>query len=109
MNRKIKISPDDITYGPKDFDMDEVSSFTYSGDLMLKGYRRTSNAYCMISRIDREDWLDVLATKMRTCVADFYNKDGSGVSDRWRDHYIRVYSKDTLTVSPAIYNKIKSY
>lgn len=109
MNWKVKITPSDITYGPKDFDLDPTVVFTFAGDLAQQGYRRTSNAFCIISRIDREDWLDVLATSMRTCVANFYNKDGSGVSDRWRDHYVRVYSKDKLTVSPSILRKIPPY
>lgn len=109
MNRKIKITEDSITYGPRSFDLDDVTAFTYAGDLTSKGYRRTNNAYCMVSRIDRDDWLDILARDMKCCVADFYNKDGSGVSDRWRDYYIRTYSKDTLTVSPAIHQRMKSY
>lgn len=104
---KVKITTDNITYGPKD--PDELTAWTVAGELVNKGYRRTSNAYCMVSRIDRDDWLDVLAKHMRCSVADFYNKDGSGVNDRWRDHYVRCYSKDNLTVHPLIVRQVPSY
>ena len=104
---KTKISIDDITYGPKD--PDDVAAFVTAGELMAKGYRKTSNAYCMVSRIDREDWLDVLAKERRCSRADFYNVDGSGVGDQHRDHYIRVFSEDTLTVHPMVLRKMRSY
>ena len=57
-DRKIKISLNQITYGPKTRDVDELVAFTCAGELMEKGYRRVSNAYCTVARIDREDWLD---------------------------------------------------
>jgi hypothetical protein len=104
---KCKITEHDITYGPTD--PDEVAAFVTAGELMAKGYRKTSNAYCMVSRIDREDWLDVLAKERRCSRADFYNVDGSGVGDQHRDHYIRVFSEDTLTVHPMVLRKMRSY
>ena len=107
--RKMKISLNDITYGPKTQLVDELTSFTYSGELLEKGYRRVSNAFCRIARIDREDWLDFMATKINCAVADFYNKDGSGVSDSWKDHYVRRYSKDVLVVHPEILYRIRAY
>ena len=104
---KVKIGPADITYGS--WEPDDVEAFVIAGDLMSKGYRRTSNAYCMVSRIDREDWLDVLASQRGCSRADFYNVDGSGVGDQHRDHYIRVFSKDNHTVSPKVVRLIKGY
>lgn len=106
---KVKIHPKDITHGPQVFELDELTAMLYAHDLTMQGYRRTSNAYCLLSRIDREDWLEVLARSMNTCVAHFYNLNGSGVSDRWRDHYIRSFSKDKITVSPAIHRKVPGY
>ena len=106
---KVKITLDAITYGPKVPKLDELESRVYAQGLLSKGYRKTSNAYCMVSRIDRDDWLDVLAGKMNCCRADFYNKDGSGVSDRWRDHYIRSYSNDKLIIHPDIIRFIPTY
>jgi hypothetical protein len=108
MNVKIKAS--DITYGPQTLEkLDELYIITAAHDLYLKGYRRMSNAYCCVGRIDRDDWLDVLAKSMNTCRADYYNLDGSGISDSWRDHYIRCHSKDTLTVNPYIHRKVQPY
>lgn len=99
---------DEITWGPKDAPSDFVT-WLLSGELMQKGYRRISNAYCTVARIDREDWLDVLAKQRHCSRADFYNVDGSGISDRHRDQYVRCFSKDKLTVHPAICRQIKSY
>jgi len=107
MNFKCKITEDDITYGPKD--PDELTAMTFAYDLMKKGYRKTSNAYCRVSRIDREDWLDVLAKERRCSRADFYNVDGFGIGDQHRDYYVRVHSKDTLTVHPSILKKMKAW
>lgn len=102
-----KIDLADITIGSDD--PDEVEVLFLSQDLIKKGYRKTSNAYCMVSRIDREDWLDVLAQERRCSRADFYNVDGSGVGDQHRDSYVRRHSKDTHTVHPAVLRKIPSY
>lgn len=107
MTSKIKVTPDTITFGP--WEPDEFELFLLPAVLIEKGYRRTSRAYSIVSRIDREDWLDVLAEKMNCSRADFYNRNGSGVGDRWRDHYIRCYSADKLTISPALYQKIPGY
>lgn len=104
---KCKISRDQITYGPKE--PDEVEAFMVAGELMKQGYRKTSNAYCHVSRIDREDWLDVLAKQRHCSRADFYNVDGSGVGDQHRDHYIRTFSKDKLTVAPEVLSFMKAY
>ena len=107
--RKVKITLNQITYGPRTTNVDELLAFTIAGELLEKGYRRVSNAYCRVARIDRDDWLDYMATQMKCCVADFYNKDGSGVPDHWRDHYVRCYSTDELVVHPEILYRIRSY
>lgn len=107
MNWKIKIREDQLTIGP--WAPDELEMFVWPRQLNDQGYRRVSNAFCKIARIDRTDWLDVLAKHMNCSRADFYNVDGSGVSDRWKDQYVRCYSKDCHTVSPAIFRKIESY
>lgn len=109
MSFKCKIQESAITYGPKDYEIDPIIALCIANELMEMGYRRTSNAYCSVARIDRDDWLDLLATKMRCCVADFYNKDGSGVGGHWKDHYVRMYSNDKQTVSPSIIRKIQAY
>ena len=107
MNFKCKITEADITYGS--WNPDDVEAFVTAGELMAKGYRKTSNAYCMVSRVDREDWLEVMAAQRNCSVADFYNIDGTGVRDSHRGHYIRVFSEDNLTVSPKVLRLMKGY
>jgi len=102
-----KISRSQITFGPQE--PDDVAAFVTAGHLMSLGYRKVSNAYCRVARIDREDWLDVLARERLCSRADFYNVDGSGVGNQHRDHYIRCHSKDKLTVAPEVMMKMKSY
>jgi hypothetical protein len=104
---KCKISRDQITYGPITPTEEEAKETAL--ELMQLGYRKTSNAHCMVSRIDREDWLDVLAKERRCSRADFYNVDGSGVGDQHRDHYIRVFSRDNQTVAPEVIRFVKVY
>ncbi len=105
---KCKISRSDITIGPTEPE-DEEQAKKVANYLMAQGYRKTSNAYCLISRVDREDWLDVLAKERRCSRADFYNVDGSGVGDQHRGHYIRVFSKDNHTVAPEVLRFMKGY
>ena len=88
---------------------EELEAFMAAGELNRLGYRRISNRYKLVARIDRDDWLDVLALQLRCCRADFYKLDGTGIANNWKDHYIRVYSEDKLTVSPAVYAKIARY
>lgn len=103
----IKITSESIDYGPTD--PDEFESIFFAKQLIDAGYRKVSSAYCRIARIDRDDWIEVLATQMHCAPADFYNRDGSGVSNRQRDYYIRSLSRDILTVAPAIIRKIPTY
>ena len=104
---KCKISESDVTHGP--WEPDEFEAWFIAADLTAKGYRKVSNAYCSVARIDRDDWLTVLARVRNCSIADFYNVDGSGIADRHRDHYVRVHSKDSLTVSPHVLRLMKSY
>lgn len=107
---------DEITYRGSVEDRDEciapndpLVDMLKAYDLTKKGYRRTSNKYCIVARIDRDDWVEVLAKQRHCSVADFYSVDGSGIPDNHRDHYIRVFSQDQLTVSPSIYKLMKRY
>ncbi len=104
----VKITEQDITYGPG-FGVDELTAWMIAGDLTLKGYKKVSNAFCIVARIDRDDWVEVLA-KEQCCSSDyFYNKHTSDIDDRYRDHYIRVYSKDKLVIAPRIYKKMSRF
>lgn len=106
---KCKITLDQITYGPNTEQVDPLVALTFAQNLIDLGYRKTSNAYCLVTRIDRDDWMDVMARQLRCSRADFYNLDGSGISDHWRDHYVRCYSNDSHTVHPAILKRIPTY
>lgn len=106
--QKVKISLDQITWGPRK-EVDHIVAWVLAGEIMQKGYRKVSNAYCRLARIDRDDWLDVLAKQLQCSRADFYKLDGSGIDDQWRDQYVRVYSRDVLTVHPQIAKIVKPY
>lgn len=69
--------------------------------LVALGYRKTSNAYCMVSRIDRPDWLRVIAASMGRSVMDFRNEDGN-IRGSWADYYRHNHTKDSLVVSADI-------
>ena len=106
---KVKITYDKITYGPKTEHVDPLVAMTYAHQLKKDGYRKTSNAYCLVTRIDREDWLEVLARERNCSIAHFYNADGSGISDDWRDHYVRCFSRDQHIVHPDVLKYIPAY
>lgn len=65
--------------------------------MIASGYCRTSNNYKRVSRIDREDWREVLAL-------DYSSNDPTGdgmaraLGDRSGDYYRRGFSKDSLTI-----------
>lgn len=76
-----------------------------AAELVRLGYRRTSNAYRLVSRVDRADWADVLAKALHRAPADFYLPDGKP-SGSWTDYYRRVHSNDTRTVSAEVLKDI---
>ena len=106
---RCKISLDQITYGPNTPEIDKLVALMHATTLMKEGYRRISNAYCHVARIDRDDWVTVLAKERFLTIADFHNVDGTGIPDHHRDYYVRVHSKDVLTVHPEISRLVKSY
>ena len=104
---KVKITEKDITYGPTDPDEFDVEIFAI--DLSKKGYIGISNAYCHVGRVDREDWLEVMARARNCSPSRFYKLDGSGIDPRETEHYIRCHTKDTHTIHPKIYQRLKKY
>jgi len=104
-----KLNPYDITFGPSDVELDELTVLTFAHELNKQMYRKVSNAYCHVARIDCEEWLSIIAKSMNCELAFYYNLDGSGIPDRWRDYYIRTYSKDQHSIHPAIYKKVMRY
>lgn len=76
--------------------------------LMKNGYRRTSRNHFSLSRVDRMDWKNAMAKEHSPwSIAEglsWVNALGRGASD----HYRRVYSDDTITVTPEISSLIDS-
>lgn len=69
-------------------------------ELVSAGYRRTSNKYGLVSRIDRPDWVEVLADHLGRSPAELY------VRGCWADYYRRVLSNDTLELGPVEGRKV---
>ena len=74
--------------------------------LTAMGYRRTSNKYGMVSRVDRSDWVHVLAKELRRAPADFYVPGEAEPAANWCDYYRRVYSRDKLELDPIVARQI---
>jgi len=73
--------------------------------LIKKGYRRVSNKFGHVARIDRPDWREHMAERNAP-----WDPKGQGME--WvrllektpgsaEDHYRRCYSKDVLVLSPG--------
>lgn len=78
-------------------------------ELIALGYRRTSNKYRIVSRIDRPDWVTVLAVHCRRAPADFYQIGASDPEGNWCDYYRRVLSKDKIEgVDPEVFRAVPS-
>lgn len=64
------------------------------------GYRRISNSHRIISRVDRPDFVQVLAEKLHRAPADFYIPGRDTVDGHWCDHYRRCFSHDKIDGVP---------
>lgn len=58
--------------------------------LIREGYRRTSRAHGLVSRIDRPDWLDVIRCSFSPTSRPL------DPNCCWESYYRRVLSKDTI-------------
>ena len=75
--------------------------------LIEMGYRRVSNKYGTVSRVDRPDWIHFLALELNIPIeilSDIYNKR----SNNYANHYRRVFSKDRVTLDPVLAKQIPS-
>lgn len=68
--------------------------------LRRMGYRRISNKFGMVARIDRSDWLEV----MRKKYPNWENMEVSSIAD----YYRRCVTKDVLTVPLEVSRYIPS-
>jgi hypothetical protein len=73
------------------------------------GYRRVSNKYCIVSRVDREDWKEYMAHRHAPWDFDegmrLVNMIGNANA---AGYYRRAISSDTLTVDNEVYKLMKS-
>jgi hypothetical protein len=84
-------------------DLREIVANTVEADKLAKmGYRRTSHKHGLIARIDREDWLNVMATALHRAPADFYVPGEPNPSGSWCDYYRRCLSLDIRHVQPGV-------
>lgn len=75
---------------------------------MAKGYRKISNTYQRVARIDRLDWREYMATNHSP-----WDPEGEGMN--WviglgpsaNDHYRRCHSRDFKSVSASVFKHIK--
>lgn len=73
--------------------------------LLDSGYRCTSNRHRIVSRIDREDWREHMASKHMGGM-EWVNILGYGAGD----HYRRVYSRDSIEGLPQpVYDYVKKH
>ena len=81
-----------------------------ANELIKKGYRRVSNKYRVISRIDRDDWIEYMANQHSPWdIEEGYNWISALGMASASDHYRRVYSKDVIEGVPVnVFRKIPS-
>lgn len=78
-------------------------------ELVARGYRCVSRAYGLVARVDRSDWLEVLAKEMMRAPADFLvlsGPDKGRPSGLWADYYRRCHSKDMHTVPEHVCRQV---
>lgn len=75
-------------FNPTDKQREEAARFT------ALGYRRSSNKYRILTRIDREDWVYKLAVRLRRAPADFYVPGEPNPSGSWCGWYRSCMSSD---------------
>ena len=73
--------------------MDSEDAKAYAAFLSHVGYCRISNSYNIVSRVDTEDWLPVLADNL------LGNYDRAYMVGP--DHYRRMYSRDQLIINDS--------
>ena len=77
-----------------------MSVETHAAELTSRGYRRISNKYGRIARIDRSDWRKQLDHRLRFA--------SESVQACWEDHYRRMYTTDKQDVDPEIARLVPS-
>lgn len=85
-----------------------------AGRLIKSGYCPVSNSGRILSRLDRPDWLEHMGFKHTEGFPGDKEKNleegmrwARGLGKGASDHYRRVHSKDTITVSAEVYALVK--
>lgn len=76
--------------------------------LMASGYRKTSRSHCSLSRVDKENWKDLMAKEHSPWDINEGLSWVGVLGNTASDHYRRVYSNDKITVTPEISSFVKS-
>jgi hypothetical protein len=72
--------------------------------LISRGYRRISNKHGVVSRIDRADWITVIAQHLNRSPAELYVPGRHHPEPCWNDYYRRVLSKDQLKIGKLVHD-----
>lgn len=83
-------------HNPADDNKNQAACFT------AMGYRRTSNRFGHLSRIDRPDWKEHMAQRHSPWSKEEGRAWVRALGDGASDHYRRVFSKDTREVSREV-------
>lgn len=75
--------------------------------LISVGYRAISNKHKMVSRVDRPDFVQILAQRLLRAPADFYVPGQDRVTANWVDHYRRGISSDKRSVPDEVFKLMK--
>lgn len=78
----------------------EVMAANQMAVLKARGYRRVSNKHGMLARVDRPDWVEVLARHLKRSPAELYVPGEPEPAAHWADYYRRVLSGDRVDVEP---------
>lgn len=75
-------------------------------ELKALGYCRVSTASSTVARIDRPDWVEVMARALNRAPADFYIPGTDSVAANWCDYYRRTLSTDKLSPSREVFQTL---
>lgn len=79
----------------------EAMAAQHMQQLAARGYRRVSNRYGTLARVDRSDWLEVLAKNLGRSVAELYDPQTKQPAAHWCDFYRRSHlCNDRIDVEP---------
>lgn len=88
--------------------MEESEAKETAARFAARGYRKVSNKYRLVKRIDRPDWVEFLASELMRSPAELYRKGSPKPDAMWCDYYRRGYSKDELCLPAEVFRHMPS-